>query len=542
MNDLRVGISADAQKYISELQKAQNASKKFGNSAKGLSKDVGGLSKTQSSATNATLEFSRVVQDAPFGIRGVANNIQQLTANFGNLSKRAGGSKAALKAMLASLSGPAGILLAVSAVTAGLQIYMDRMRSATKETNALVDATKDLVGSANSELVTIKSLLGVAKDKSRSDAERQRSLNKVSELTKGYTKDLTLENLETDKATGIINRYSEALIRQSKIKGLQSRISEVYAKQYEVESKALTEQIGFVEALGTKILGAVTFQDKYATAADGVARAQKNQQKELSKTGGELDSLSEKLKALLSEDIAVEGIFSLSKVKKSASDFQGEVTTALEGLKSSLDPVVLEVRSGLELIKPEDIKRQVTVLTEGQIAIQNALLDFNNAAGEIIQNNIANTFAGIGDAIGNALASGQNIIGGVGAALLGTIGSILTQLGSMAIQIGVGLLGIKAALKTLNPAAAIGAGIALIALGKLFSAKSAKIGSSIGSGGGGSVSSGGSSGFSGSNVSSSGGSFGSGRVVFEIQGTKLVGVLSNTLGRNRALGGSLQIG
>ena len=114
----------------------------------------------------------------------------------------------------------------------------------------------------------------------------------------------------------------------------------------------------------------------------------------------------------------------------------------------------------------------------------------------------------------------------------------------MAIGVGIGIKAIKAALQTLNPVAAIGAGVALVALGSAFSAGASKLGGSNSSGGGGSAN-GGAERYSpissnSSSISSSGG--GLQNVVFEIQGTKLVGVLSNTLARNRSLGGSLGIG
>ena len=123
---------------------------------------------------------------------------------------------------------------------------------------------------------------------------------------------------------------------------------------------------------------------------------------------------------------------------------------------------------------------------------------------------------------------------------------MLTQLGQLAIGVGVGIKGIRLALKTLNPAAAIGAGIALVALGSVFKSGASKIGSSSGSSGsssGGGGASSNTSTFSPSGGSSFSGSSGGGlqNVVFEIQGTKLVGVLSNTLARNRNLGGSLSL-
>ena len=50
-----------------------------------------------------------------------------------------------------------------------------------------------------------------------------------------------------------------------------------------------------------------------------------------------------------------------------------------------------------------------------------------------------------------------------------------TQMGKLAISIGLGVKGIKEALKSLNPAVAIAAGIALVALGKFASNQSSKI-------------------------------------------------------------------
>ena len=108
----------------------------------------------------------------------------------------------------------------------------------------------------------------------------------------------------------------------------------------------------------------------------------------------------------------------------------------------------------------------------------------------------------------------------------------------MAIGVGIGLEAIKAALKTIKPFVAIAAGGALIALGAMFSAGARKLGSSMGSGGG--YSSAPSMQSTGVSQSMPTGefrdSYSSGKVVFEIGGDKLVGVLDRQeTRRNRNL-------
>ena len=99
-----------------------------------------------------------------------------------------------------------------------------------------------------------------------------------------------------------------------------------------------------------------------------------------------------------------------------------------------------------------------------------------------------------------------------------------------------GFNAIKTAIK--NPATAIAAGVAMVALGSMISKSVAKSSSVVG--GEGSVSTGASVSSPTSSTGSGGSSsFTGGTVVFEISGQSLIGVLSNTLDKNRRLGGSL---
>lgn len=185
-----------------------------------------------------------------------------------------------------------------------------------------------------------------------------------------------------------------------------------------------------------------------------------------------------------------------------------------------------------ELINKTPLVPPPAPIKTGFAVIIAEIVRFNENAAGIISGGIVSTFASIGEAIGNSLATGASLASTLGSSLLSALGAVLAQLGQMAIATGVAILGIKIALKTLNPVAAIAAGVGLLALSGVVKAGAAKLGGSMGGGGGGDF--GGGSTPSSSNFQTGGAvnNFNGGRVVFEIAGTKLVGVLQNTLGAN----------
>lgn len=495
MENLNIKVGADVQELTKGLDLAGKKVNDFGKEATTFANKTNTLTKSTANAVPALTSFSQVVQDAPYGIRGVANNITQLTQQFGYLSKSTGGTKAALKAMLGTLAGPAGILFAVSAITSLLVVFSDKLfknKSAT-------DENKDAQEALNKVL------------KNQSDLRKQLNseLTIASEIAK-------LEAKLAGKSAGEQYKASRQF-RQANIALLEGQLAETERlyNEYDAKVKA-TRGKGFDEAvaLRTKVY------DKYIELEQKLNAA---------RAGLRLQDLQEQVRI---QDAS----------EKAVNTHTQNLASTLENAHSVLKPVTDQLRADLQIIRPEDLKAQETALTEHQVAVMAALADFNQQADQIIRGGIAETFAGLAEAIGGALSQGENIVSAVGASLLSTLGGVLVDLGKLAISVGIGLAAIKKALQSLNPVAAIAAGVALVALGSFFKGAASNIGKSMGSSGGsdyGSSSIGSSRSYS-SNIGSSG-SFGGGTVVFEIAGTKLVGVLSNTLSRNRSLGGSLNV-
>ena len=101
------------------------------------------LTKATSQYNSVGTDFARIIQDAPFGIIGVGNNITQLAGSFQTLKNETGSTAAALKAGFASILSPGNALvLVISLVTSALTAYQMGAFDSKEETKDLEKETE----------------------------------------------------------------------------------------------------------------------------------------------------------------------------------------------------------------------------------------------------------------------------------------------------------------------------------------------------------------------------------------------------------------
>lgn len=188
-----------------------------------------------------------------------------------------------------------------------------------------------------------------------------------------------------------------------------------------------------------------------------------------------------------------------------------DIIAKLEGAKEAFGEAAREAFKGVEVTaKAPDIVLDEDKLDLGPaLKIEEYVLDLSKN----IESGMSDAAAAFGDGLAKMAFQGGNfgdVLKGVGASILGTLADMAIKTGKMAIGTGLAIAGIKKALESLNPVAAIGAGIALVALGSFVKAGLA----SIAGGGSPGVPSGGGGGGSGAPVSAEEGN----RVSFGLMG------------------------
>jgi hypothetical protein len=244
--DLQINIGANTQDLQTGLNNATNSIKAFGTAVQTSTKPT-------ADATNALTNLSRVAQDAPYGFIGIANNLNPMLESFQRLSKESGGAGNALKTMVGALSGPAGIGLALGAVSSLLIAFGDdiaELISGTtdfeKSMQSMRNAFEDNLKSVGATIATDQALISVINDVSQSTEAREAALKQLKEAHKG-----NIELQKTDINDGaalinIINQMSEALVRKAQIEAVSKIIGEEYAKLIRLQTSDITEQIGNV--------------------------------------------------------------------------------------------------------------------------------------------------------------------------------------------------------------------------------------------------------------------------------------------------------
>jgi hypothetical protein len=582
---IEVEIGANVVGLTNGVNTATSQLDKLGKAAQTTAPQVQKLTQATQGYNSVGIDFARIVQDAPFGIIGIGNNITQLAQSFQTLKNTTGSTSAALKQSFASIfSSGNALILGISLLTTAFTILqqkgffkseedaksLDETLKAYQETlTGVAAATLKGAQEAQKELAVLKSLELQATNTAVSTDKRLAAVNELQKLYPDYFGNLTKEQILNGQVGDAYLKVAANLLAKAKAQAATNQIAQNGIDLLRIETK-LEEQ------------RAQRLQDTSAAQAQLDALIEKRQ-KEGFLTQGDLQRYDTLIKSInsanksLTEEATLQG--EITRINKENNQLTAQITKQLEAGASVVnaklatskavnvekekelkieDELIAQTELGNQLrndafkklqiltseLAPSLGKLQEIDLSKIQIAPEIADIDdskltafvlrlaqFNSEVAGVIEGGAQQTLGDFAFAIGDALASGGNVVKAAGAALLGGLAGVLNQLGQLAIGTGLAIAGIKKALQTLNPAVAIGAGVALIALAGFVSSKAKSLGGSSGGGGGGGGSSVGSSGVGGGTAftgGAQGGLFEQNRDVsgeFVVKGNDLVYVL-----------------
>jgi len=263
--DIQINIGANTEDLGAELVKAENLLKKLQSALK-KSVDVGeinqltakissvngaitqlntrmvGVSKPTNDATQSLINFSRIAQDAPYGIMGIANNLNPMLESFQQLAKTEGGTKKALDAMLSGLSGPAGIGVALGLVSSLAVVFQKQITEAfegpagklkdlREELKKLNDEIYKMAGSAQASQTLGTQLVGRITNEKLDITQRENALRKFQELysQNKAIKDLEIKDLKTFNAQYLQSLNNKAAVQQLEVSKEQNYIDALSA-------------------------------------------------------------------------------------------------------------------------------------------------------------------------------------------------------------------------------------------------------------------------------------------------------------------------
>jgi hypothetical protein len=332
--------AADFNKFKSGLDNATKSQQNLKNASGG--------------ATSAVLELGRVVQDAPYGIRGMANNITQLVSQMAFATQSAGSFTGALRAMWTALKGPLGIVLAISVVVSALDMLFGGQKKVKEATDETTESLKKQITPLQKLINLYESLRRVLFNEGDSTAIKsyKNGLLTLDETVKVLTRNFSDFSNAYDKLTESQKKDPEA------IKALVDGYEELL-KARELEQKQV-ERMGILRAdiarNGEQISkNGLTFIRAEKTELDSLETSYVKTQKRLielesyfNKSSKEKSSNSKKTKPL--------GFPDLNDLDKYSSEYLKQVRdiakkTELENAKTEEERINIQERYHLQDLK-----------------------------------------------------------------------------------------------------------------------------------------------------------------------------------------------
>lgn len=463
MSDIKIVIGAEVAAAESGLKKVQA---QLANTAVAANKADSAMVKLKGGSNEATFALTnlgRVVQDAPYGFIGIANNINPLLESFQRLKAQTGSTKTAFLSLASSLGGAGGLGLAVSLITSALSfyaLYSQRATSETEKAGKAVEITKDsyqkfaeeidrVAESVAKEASKISVLFEALGDTNISLNQRRSIISQLNELSPKYLENLSAEKSSYEQISTAVSSYIDDLGKSAFIKSFLPQFEEIFKKliKTQVELRELD--------LAQKGIFGLTESD-YAKE-----RQRLNTQIRLLKQ----DILVAK-KFLIREAGGENSLYEILFGKKPKEDKPVRVPIKVEPV---IDPRIYpnSLRNLFKDIEQKEFNSKIVVNVKPQFktdpaGINKEAIELADQVNAIVKSVFVDAFSGLGEAIGDAL-SGVSIDGAFSGIVKSLAGG-LKAIGQKIIEANVQFAILKK-IGFSNPVVGIAVGVAITALG-----------------------------------------------------------------------------
>ena len=539
------------------------------------------LTKATSQFNVVGLDFARVIQDAPFGIIGVGNNITQLAQSFSTLGKAGDSLSSKFKLALGQIfSSSNALILGVSILTTaltyltqkgffdsekGAKSLTDRLKEYEETLGSVARATLKGIQNSEGELQKFKALTAQAQNLNVSDKNRLAAVNELQKQYPEYLGNLTKEQILTGQVGDSYDILTKQIIANAKAKAFSDEITKnssdlrtLEKEQNDTANQILAKRIELQNAQarsnesGLKVSGQLAATDFTVLNITGELNDLIQKQTQSISEANKIKQSNLELDGLINQELQNGAVFTnkntdarnqntkaLDEWKKKAEEIQRVLDTEaflesreikfdlnLEKFNKQIQDAFapekeIKVKIKTDVVLDEDIPDELPFIDrllerlnpKKFTEFEERTAQFATTMLGILDSGLGNAFVDLGQSIGEALATGGNVLSSVGKSLLGSVGKLLGDFGKQLIAFGVAGLAYSKLIKSLftdpvtaapKAGLAIAAGIALVAISGAISS-TMRSNSSGGGGGGGGGSSEGSSGVGGGTSFAGGG-------------------------------------
>jgi hypothetical protein len=460
---------------------------KIGASAQGSVEPVAQAFKkvhdTSGLAGAGVMAMSGIISDANYGMRGIANNLQQFSGLMVTLVTQTGSVTAAFKSLWSAMMGPLGVMLALSTGIA----LMERFSMQSDKTK---EKTQELGNEFTEQKAEAAILFNELKNIVTSHTDINSAKRLAKEINDKYNTSLDTENVNLKNINGEYLILLKSLKASYDLKKTKESLDKAFFGEDQANAaiKSVKAQIQANKEMVKSVIA-----DPKSDYADMIMANNKmlednlelqkqidalelNKTKHIANQITLLKNAEIYQKSILKEDEKVK-VKKINPVNVDASDLAKEALArdnkVFQEQKENAErqnEEMLDLRNFQIELNEQYWNEPIEYTGETFPKYKKGMFDDIKKLGDEIkanlQQHIISVFVSLGDMIGQAMVNGKDAFKQGGQAILGSFADFLGKFGALLIAYGVAHSAFWQSIKNPSPqgaALAIGAGIAAVA-------------------------------------------------------------------------------